>query len=262
MITNNINSNNFCKDCGKKYTRKYAFEKHSLVCGILHKSKRENKLEDEELEELPSQRQMYEIIKELTFKYDKLEKKQNEMEKYFNKNKKKINILEWLNNSENCIYRSSYIFIELINKINVNENHIQILIDHNFSQSITQIFNDNFIENKETIPICCFSQKNNVFYICNFKNETITQWCELEKKDLIRFLNLVQKKMLLLLNEWKIINQEKIRSSDKWAETYNKSLIKCLVSFTDDNILCKMKTILFNILKIDCKNLIEYEFEF
>jgi hypothetical protein len=254
------NNNNYCLHCGKKYTRKSSYEKHIIVCDIIYKKKREIIIEEEETNDLPSHKQLYQIIQELAFKYDKLNEKMEHMQKWINNKKKKINICEWL--KENIKPSNNFDFDHLIDKIVVNQTHNNELLENNFMQSITLIFQEYFNEisqNKQNNfqPIYCFTEKNNIFYI--FKND---EWREIQKEELIQFLNLIQKRMLNELMNWKNINSDKINSSDKWAEIYNKALIKLMVSFRDNNILGRVKTILYNILKKDLKNITEYEFEF
>lgn len=252
---NTKNNNNYCLHCGKKYTRKSSYEKHMIVCDIIHKKKREIIIEEEETNDLPSHKQLYQIIQELAFKYDKLNEKMEYMQKWINNKKKKINICEWLKG--NIKPSNNFDFDQLEKNIIINQTHNSELIENNFMQSITVIFQDYFNGTKNDQPIYCFTEKNNIFYI--YKND---DWREIQKEELIQFLNLIQKKMLNELMNWKNINSDKINSSDKWAEVYNKALIKLMVSFRDNNILGRVKTILYNILKKDLKNVTEYEFEF
>ena len=259
---NNYKIENKCGHCGKKYTRKSAFEKHVLLCEVFNKSKREKKLEEEEeMKELPSQKQLYKIIEELAFKYQKMEDKMFEMQKWVQKNKKKINIIEWLNSNTQ---QPRIKFNELANTFTITDKYIEDLIENNFMNTITKLFQDNLNyksteETNETPTIYCFVQKMNTFYILD---DTQT-WRELDRTDLIKFFNIVHHKLTTCLRQWKIKHEDKINNNDKWCEIYNKTIIKLMsISFKDENTFNKVRTILYNHLKIDLKNLIEYEFVF
>jgi hypothetical protein len=99
---------NLCKHCGKKFTRKIIYNRHIILCEILNnpKTKRESQCEKEEVLDIPSHEQMYNIILELAFKCSTLEKKVEELSSYSGSGsgggglglkKPKIHILDWLN---------------------------------------------------------------------------------------------------------------------------------------------------------------------
>ena len=96
---------NSCKHCGKKFTRKIIYNRHIILCEILNnpKTKRESQCEKEEVLDIPSPEQMYNIILELAFKCSTLEKKVEELSSCGGSGsgsvlkKPKIHILDWLN---------------------------------------------------------------------------------------------------------------------------------------------------------------------
>jgi hypothetical protein len=96
-----------CHFCGSQYKTRTNLEKHVILCELKHKanhSKSKNKCrvrlkEEEEEEELPSQRKLYQMVLLLNEKYNRLEEKVEEMNKWIVKKKKKINVIEWLNNN-------------------------------------------------------------------------------------------------------------------------------------------------------------------
>ena len=90
-----------CEYCGKGYKRRVNLDKHFILCEIVYKAKKKDRKVDKEAEEidseLPSQKQMYKMLLELALKYNKLEEKVELMNKWVDKKKKKINVLDWLN---------------------------------------------------------------------------------------------------------------------------------------------------------------------
>ena len=252
IIKKNNNHYN-CDYCNKKYTRKSDYDRHHLLCKELYYSK----MDDEEITDLPSQKQMYKIIRELVFKCNKMEERMNEMQKWVKKNKKKINVIEWLN--VNVIPTSN--FSEFMEKLNIHTGYIEYLIENSFANTVSLIFEDFLKKDSETKnPIYSFVQNVNIFYIYNEKGV----WTELTKDELIKILNRIHHRLSNKIVEWKKINEKKFDDMDKLYDIYNKTLLKILniTSFKDDNILSKMKTILYNHLKVDFKNIIDYDFEF
>ena len=70
-----------CIYCGKSYKTRTNLDKHLILCEIYHKSKTNNHTNDDEMNIIPSQKNMYQIIIELTLKCNRLENKVNELSK-------------------------------------------------------------------------------------------------------------------------------------------------------------------------------------
>jgi hypothetical protein len=87
-----------CQHCGKRYKTRTNLEKHLLLCELIH-SRKSSKIVVDEEEDIPSQKKIYQMLLELGQKYNRLEEKVEEINKYVVKKKKKINIIEWLNSN-------------------------------------------------------------------------------------------------------------------------------------------------------------------
>ena len=256
-----------CVYCGKSYKIKANLNKHIIFCEIIEKTKKKkNILIDEEENELPSQRQMYNMIVELTLKCDKLEQKVERMNRFVDKKIKKINVIDWLNTNKYPEYK----FDNLINKINLNQEDINIIFDKNIFDIISILLSRELFDNEiiNNAPIYAAIQKNNYIYIYqnldkNQNNQNNSVWCELSREILILFMNKFQNKIIKILSDWKKNNQNNMNGSDKLCEQYNKSLMKIIaIDFKNDIIYNKMRSLFYNKLKTDMKTMIEYEFEF
>jgi hypothetical protein len=260
-----------CHCCGKTYTRKTSYIKHVILCEVLHQTKREKKCEEEESTDIPSTKQLYNIIQELAIKYQNMEQKMNEMQKWVETKKRKLNVIQWLNiNIEPSTSIQNW-----IQSIQVNEEHIEILIEENMFQTISAILRGRLKEDKKSsqttssaslskpqeTPIYCLTQKANLFYCYN--DET-NKWSHFTTEEIIIMLKRLHQKLVKALCEWHDNNISRINSSDKMQILYNQSMIKLMsVNFTQDSqILSKIKNDLYQQLKTDMKNVIEYEFEF
>ena len=78
-----------CGLCNKSYTRKTSYDRHVILCEILHQSKREKKCKGQELSDIPSHTQLFLIVQELALKNQILETKMIEMQKWVETKKKK-----------------------------------------------------------------------------------------------------------------------------------------------------------------------------
>ena len=277
-INTNINNSNLIKQpkqccvyCGKSYKVRANLNKHIVFCEIVDKTKRKKNIltENEEEFELPSQRQMYNMIVELTLKCNKLEQKVEKMNRFVDKKIKKINIIEWLNTNK----YPEYTFDKLINKIEVKQDDINFVFDKNIFDIISILLSRELFDNEtmNNIPIYAAIQKNNYIYIYqNISQQNISQinenklvWCELSREILVSFMNKFQNKIIKILSDWKKNNQNNMNSSDKLCEQYNKSLMKIMaIDFKNEQTYNKIKSLFYNKLKTDMKTIIEYEFEF
>jgi uncharacterized protein YeeX (DUF496 family) len=257
-----------CTYCGKGYKTKTYLEKHIVLCEITHQSKRYgSSFVDYEEEELPPPKKMFQLLLELGQKYSKLEEKVEEMNKWMAKKKKKINVLEWLNQYST----PEDTFENIIHKIIIIDDDIEYLFEHTFHDTLNEIFVRSIygnIENNTSIPICAFIQKTNIFYIYDHieYNNTNSEkkWHEIPKDIFKRFLNKIQMKLTKTFCEWKKKQNVKIKENDTFATNCDKTYLKIISQdFSNDSTLNKLKSIVFNKMKKDMKELlVEVEFEF
>ena len=258
-IQSSSSSSHCCSYCGKSYTRKSSYDRHFLMCDNAYKSKRLKKCEAEESDpqRIPSISVLYNIIQELLIKQEKMEKKIEEQQKWIDRKKKKLNIVEWLNT--NIIPK--YIYRDFVKSIIVTEEDINCLTDCNFVLCVFNIIKKNLKTPKEN-PIICFSEKASVFYIYEVDTDA-SKWKKMTTDDLVYMLKIVHSKLLHALCSWRDNNAEKMTNSDKMAELYNRTVIKLMGSdFNQESLLTKIRAPLYNHLKENLLNTVEYEYEF
>lgn len=250
-----------CAACNKQYTRKSSLDKHKILCDFKLKTKREKQIDFEELGDIPNHLQLVKIVQELTLKLVKMEEKMEHMQKWVDKKKKKLNVISWLN--VNTVPTIG--FLEWVNTcITVKQEHFENLMENSLFHTIQQVFEDNLCEKDDFIyPISCFSQKAGIFYICEKKPDGTPEWKQLVLSDMILLLKNIQNRMIRELTKWKTENQSKFDDNDKISVLFNKAIIKLMnISFTQDATLSRIKNGLYNCLKTDLKDMIDYEFEF
>jgi len=247
-----------CTTCEKKYSRKSSYDKHLILCDFLIKSKEEKKIINEESRDLPNYMQLVNIVQELSLKYVRLENQLSDMQKWVEKKKKKINVISWLNDT---IYPTKS-FLQWSASLQIEDRHFEFLLENTIIQTIQLILEENVTNSSvqpEILPIKCFSQKSNLFYIYTAE----VGWHVMAFEDFIKILKPIQSKLLNTLIQWKTTNKQEIESDDKLSILYSKTIIKLMnISFTQDATTSKIRSQLYTYLKVDLKNLIEYEFEF
>ena len=251
---------NVCHLCNKKYVRKTDCEKHKLLCAMLSQNKRSQKINAEECADTLTHSQLCTIVKDLAFKYNQLEEKLAAMQKWSDKQKKKLNVVEWLNSHSSPNFPFHSLKESLSSQIRVSI--IDKLIDTNLHETMMHVFENNDILSNNP-PIQCFEQKPYSFYIYTLAEAGgAGEWVLMAKEDLLRLLHWVHSFILREMVVWKKKNDSSISSNDRMSTLFNKTMIKIVeVDFTNDHTLCKIKQALFHYLKKDLKQVIEYDFE-
>lgn len=262
----NINTNQkyCCNVCYKEYSRKNSLEKHKVLCDFKHKSHLEKRTEYEEAGDIPNHVDLVKVVQQLSIKLTRLEEELSEAKKWMNRKKKKINVIGWLN--ENVCPTIG--FLEWVNiQLKVCPDHFDLLMEYSLFYTIQKVFEYNLTANNDASfvsPIKCFSEKNNVFYICEKSGEEGKyQWKQMQPSDFMQLLKTFHNRMLREISKWKVENHDKIDDNEKICELFNKAIIKLMnMSFVQDATTNRIRNGLFNYLKMDLKNVIEYDFEF
>ena len=248
-----------CVNCGKSYKTQTNLEKHLLLCELLQRSQKREPEEDNCLA-IPSQKIMYQLLLELGQKYNRLEEKVDEINKWVVKKKKKIDVIEWLNAN----IHPQIFFENLTDKIIITEQHIESLFHNSFNETLNEILaNAIYVQENENInPIFAFIQKSNTIYICEKENNNVL-WTKLSSDKLTKFLQKIQMKISKVFYDWKKTHDKEIREDEKLSTTCNNATIKLMAQdFKTESVLVKIKSMIYNNIKTDIKAFLEYEFEF
>ena len=203
-----------CCFCSKKFTRKTYYDRHILICELLSKSKKERNVEMEEHKDTPTVRKLYEIIMEMSIKYKKMEEKLEELSKYVDTKKKKINIIEWLNTT--C--KTSAPFELWMKKIKVERKHLESIFSHDYVYGALHILKD---FNNEHIR--CYDQKDDTLFI--FTNEVATTWSEMKPQQFDKMMDFISKQFIHEFVLWQNENKHRMED-DNYAMTYMTNIKK------------------------------------
>jgi hypothetical protein len=245
--------------CKKEYTKKGSLDKHLILCEFKSKSRLELQVAVEEASDKPTYDQLVQIVQELSIKYVKMEQKQNEMQQYIDRKKKKMDVVAWLNIN----VKPTVGFLEWItmNVTVVPEHFLELLKpETTIFECLQEVFEFNLFKENFVCPLKCFAQKNGIFYIYEPKidnNTDVSLWREMELKDFVLLLKQAQKKLIGELSEWRKGNQKLFYDNDRVADQFNKAVIKLMnISFGQDANMSRIKNGLFHYLKTDLDCLI------
>ena len=269
-----------CVLCKKEYKLKSNYTKHTLFCETINKTQYERICEND-TDKMPTMREMYSILLEVTAKYSQLEKKMEEMTKWTEIKKRKLNVIEWLNETN----LSTISFNSLCSSnIVITRKHLNIIFNHNYINGCIEIIKDLLsFTDLNKLPLRAFNQKENTLFIAtmdtviceeeinnnknnnnnNHDKDSGIKWEIMSEKIFIDFINNISKQLLTEFIKWQKENNDKIYNDDEFSNKYAVNLQKILGgNNTQEYNNLRIKKELYKHLKMNLKNIIEYEFSF
>lgn len=247
-----------CPHCLRQYRRKRERDLHIGTCELFSKNKTERSIEIEKSKDIMSMEEMNDIIKVLVSEQTKLKKKVQLLENKLSNVRKKINIIDYLNNNENE-NKKIIEFQEFISFITeyINEKLLHILFEENLRSFISELL-DNIMRNIEinNIPIRIFDNSKNVYYY----ETNQTKWSIMEEDKWDILINPINKKIMSVFKEYTDNNENRICNDDKFTIQYHTNVQKIMKSIP------KIKKEFMNCIllkvKITLQNITTYEFDF
>ncbi len=241
-----------CNSCGKKYTRKSSYKKHIILCD-LKESNHEYRCSMEESTDVPTTRELYNIIQELGMKYNKIETELEELKRWVNNKRNKIDIVSWLNTNKCDV---DMIVYDWVNTLVVNNEDIQSLFKGSVVDTIIQLLSRH-IQEERSIPIFNSSDKPKNLYIYALNEiegeDSIVEWKLASMDDFMSIIRCIHKKITIGMRDWYKLNKIEINNNEKLDDLYNKSLLKIMnVELQPGSrFISKMKTEICSLLKIE-----------
>lgn len=159
-------TNYICHYCNRKYKLKENFDKHVGTCEYLHKMKLKSHDDIvESMEIIPSQRELFNLIKIVIHKNIMLENELKQLKNIVNSRHKK-EVLEWLNQSKND---NRKIFVEWYKSVELLEEDLKMALDNDLTKAIEHILKRT--ETGEKSPICWFKEKPNQLFVYEYNGE-------------------------------------------------------------------------------------------
>ena len=235
-----------CEFCGRGYKRESCYRKHILTCRLLQDGSLEEK------RRLPSQVELYAILVVLAREHEKLKSEVKELKRDL-KQKQKINVLEWLR--ANKVPNQDY--FDWVNRIELDLSHFDMAIAaSNYTLGLTSIIRT-FIGKDSVPPIVGFDQQAGVLFVFSEK-----VWRRMQQGDLKILVNKLGKQLIVLLSDWEAIYSKRLNSEEYTARYLKNVQIIMGGGFTFDEMCLRLQKYLYDIVKMNLRNVVEYEFTF
>jgi len=182
-----------CPHCGKKFKTNPALHKHIILCQ-LDKNEVKNSV-------VPTQKEMWVIIQKL-YKENEIQKRKIEkLEQIVNKDVKKLNMVDWLNQNDKGIDIDSWLKTNII----VTMEDLNTIFMTDYTRGLSNILSNNII-NCENTPFRAFSHKIKQLYIYQ-KNK----WKKGTKSDIMKIFDRISLNILKQSKEYdkSLSNNEK-----------------------------------------------------
>jgi hypothetical protein len=114
------------------------------------------------------------------------------------------------------------------------------------------------LREKQESPFLAFTTHPHKIFVCIQTSPTQKVWATMEKHHLVYWMNMIQKKALRMLQQWK--RDLNANEEDKWSALYSKRMKKLLLSFQEPHVYSRIRNILYSLVKIEVKHIVEYDF--
>ena len=264
-----------CNICSKQYIRKDAFDKHYLLCNFnFEKYRSELKYNGENLTAPNiSNEKIYLLLVDLSNKYNKLQADYDELKKFVITKRKKINIVDYLNN--NCITCGSIDFDSYIEYIiseimihgvynngqkDYDNEYLNLIFENDFINGMVRILSKIIINEREKklLPIKVFQQKDEIYVLRQGNDESQGEgegedemyWETMKYDDFKLFIQKIHKKIINLFTIWQKSLEYKMKD-EKFNDIYLANMKKML---GQSKVGCGSHGDIYLTIKLNCKN--------
>jgi len=242
-----------CPYCSREYKRKNYYDKHVILCQILHTKPATLKLESEERDDTPNIRELYELILEIGLRQTKIEEQLTHLTKWVETKRKKLSVIDWLNS--NC--KPEKTFEEWKNSIIIDRKRLETIFQYDYIEGISIILSEFIpLEEELAFPIKAFDQKDNALFIY-----TSSGWIFMKQDALETLLRCIDKAIMTEFVKWQNEIQSKLKND--FSIIFTDNVQKAIGGhYSHEQIHSKIKRKLFKHLKMNLRNVIQYEFTF
>jgi hypothetical protein len=255
IITKGKNRLHKCFYCSRTYKLKDNYEKHIGPCEFFHKSQLQSRDDfNLSVETLPSQREMFSLLKTLALKCSDLEKEVQQLKQTVNIRQKK-QILEWLNTHRTTLYVT---FTEWYSNIEITMEDLEKVFEYDLIDGIKKVL-ELRMGGLKIIPICGFSQKKNHLYIFDSIHNNTNEWKSLSNSDLDKMIFCISRKFMQKFVLWQRKNEELVTNSERLKDQEIMYMVKINGSkISDEKRNAEVKRWLFEKLEDNLDTLYEF----
>jgi hypothetical protein len=253
-----------CKFCRKEYKEKFNLDRHVVCCEYFHKTIRQQDNEAEvSAEYIPPPNKMYLLIQDLMLRVDKLEKENAKLKSV---QKRKMNIIEWLNQSSRpppIISFDQFMSI-LLESV---PQHLEDVFSDNLLSGLQKLFT-NCITKLGTgmleLPLCAFANRPNTFYVYQpiENNSTLYHWKMFSAEEFDTCIERIANRFIYAFkHNWYLVYKDRILTDEKYKDMYVEYYQKVLgcQHMTSSTRCNKVRQFVYQLIKQQIKSIVEYD---
>jgi hypothetical protein len=242
-----------CLSCATEFKYKKQYTEHNLCCVFLKdRSKERNTNMDLVDDRIPNDRMLYELVKNLALKCDRLEKEVEDLRRIARKEKKKIDILEYLKQHQTP--KKNY--QQWTKEIEVQPKYLEMVFENNIITGITKLVEDYISAfTNDQLPLAAFSHKAGQIYI--YKED----WAPIHSETLNTLFDILSTRFLIAYSRWEADNPDlkhENEDTQKLKMQYKRKILGTYIS--DETKYKRFSTHVFDCLKQGIRTITEYEF--
>ena len=162
------------------------------VCKILSKPIKCTAEEDD----VPTVRELYTIIQELTKNLADVKQELTAIKKWVSNRKKQVNVIAWLN--KNNSLETNY--FQWLDSIVLQRKHLEFVFEYNYVEGLLYIFQDLLpLDKEKSLPIKSFEQKKGSLFIYDNENK----WRMMESEEFGKLTNILSRALTGEFQKWK-----------------------------------------------------------
>ena len=172
-----------CPHCNKQFKLKKTLLNHMMLCELTNK---------EEVAVIPTQKEMWIILQKLYNDNQNLKKRVEQLEKVVNKDVKKMNMVDWLNQNDRGINLELWLKTSVL----VTIDDLKMIFMNDYARGLSNILENN-IKDNENNPFRAFSHKTKQLYVYE-KNK----WRKCRKTDIMQVFDRISLNILKISKEY------------------------------------------------------------
>lgn len=245
-----------CERCFTKFKNKKQFDEHIVCCEFIRGRAVEiNNKASFINDPIPNNRMLYETLKNCMFRIQHLEAENKELHKFVQRERRKIDIIDYLK------MRYPILVTDFSSMVggplkDIQQKHLEAVFAGTIVDGVVALVTDLIDCSKDNFPICAFSHKPHTLYVYDRQ-----QWSEMPLGDINNLFDLLSNRFLGTYTRWEQKRLEfMVETEDMKLQKmdFMKRILGTYIS--DEAKYQKFKSFLFNKLKQNVKNIIEYEF--
>ena len=250
-----------CPHCTRGFKRDCAFDRHVAVCSFMSRSARKRKQDDKVAEVMPTMEDMFTIVLEMKAKQSHLERKVEELSKWVETKKRKLDVLDWLQQHRPMTALSFPAWVATL-EARVTRKHLELIFTNDYIQGVGLIIKELLPPTQGALgderPITGFNVNDTILYIYSAHGA----W-EIMPDELFSSLtNAIYRGILEQLMQWQQENRWRIHQ-EAYTTIYAANIKKVMGgNLTHVYMNGRIRRDLYNLLKVNVRTITEVELSF